>query len=523
MKEEKLIKKYETIEIMEIPKEVKEILNKLEEKGFEAYTVGGCVRDILLERDPKDWDIATNAKPEDIQSIFPDNVYENTFGTVAVKSGSDDPNLKIIEVTTYRLEAEYTDKRHPDKVTFTSKLEDDLARRDFTMNALAMDKHGEFVDPFGGADDIKNKVIKAVGDANKRFDEDALRMLRAMRFSNQLGFDIEEKTYGAIKENANLMNAISKERIREEFVKIISHTPPAWLTAKEKRGEEKSNEISEEEYNNGPVKVFEMLRETGLLKIFLPELEEGYEVGQNKHHIYPVWEHNLRALTYAVKENFDLDTRLAALFHDVGKPQTKRGEGESSTFHGHEVVGAKMTAKIMDRLKFPKRQTEKVTLLVRHHLFLSDPDKITDSAVRRVVRNVGENSVWDLMNVRLCDRIGSGVAKAEPYRLRQYLVMLEKALREPISLKQLKTNGDEIMKKLGVEPGKKIGLILNTLMNDVIDNSEHNNKDYLLEKAEELAKLSDKELERTAKEAIEKMEEIEMKKEEETKEKYWVD
>ncbi len=512
-----------TTENMETPKEVKEVLNKLEAAGFEAYTVGGCVRDILLDRIPKDWDVTTNATPEEIQKIFPDSIYENQFGTVAVKMETDDPVLKIIEVTTYRLEAEYTDKRHPDRVSFTLKLEDDLARRDFTMNAIAMDKHGEIVDPFGGAEDIKNKVIKAVGDPKQRFDEDALRMLRAMRFSNQLGFNIEEKTLEAIKEDSNLMNVISKERIRDEFMKIISHTSPSWLEAKEKRGEEKSNKITDEEYKEGPAKVFESMHKTGLLSTFLPELEEGYEVGQNKHHVYSVWEHNLRALTYATKENYDVDIRIAALLHDVGKPQTKKGDGEDSTFYGHDVVGAKMALRIMDRLKFPKKIIEKVGLMVRHHLFQSDPDKISDSAVRRVVRNVGEKNVWDLIDVRLCDRIGSGVPKAEPYRLRKYLTMVEKALREPISLKQLKTNGDEIMKKLDVKPGKRIGLILNTLMNDVLENPEYNTKEYLLEKSTELNKLSDGDLEKTAKEAIEKMEQIEYKKEEETKEKYWVD
>jgi putative nucleotidyltransferase with HDIG domain len=513
---------YEEFESMEIPKEVTEVLNKLEAGGFEAYTVGGCVRDILLDKVPKDWDVTTNATPEEIQKLFPESAYENEFGTVAVKTDSEDETLKIIEVTTYRLEAEYTDKRHPDKVSFTSKLEDDLARRDFTMNAIAMDKYGEIVDPFGGAKDLENKVIKAVGDPKKRFDEDALRMLRAARFANQLGFEIEKKTLEAVKENSALMNAISKERVRDEFVKVLGHTPPAWLKTKEKKGEEKSNKVTDEEYKEGPARIFELMREVGLLSTFLPELEEGYDVGQNKHHIYSIWEHNLRALTYAVKENYDLSIRLAALLHDVGKPQTKRGEGEDSTFYGHDVVGAKMTLKIMDRLKFPKKITEKVALMVRHHLFQSDPDKISDSAVRRVVRNVGEENVWDLINVRLCDRIGSGVPKAEPFRLRKYLTMLERALREPISLKQLKINGDEIMKKLDIKPGKRVGLILNTLMNDVLDNPEHNTNKYLLERSTELNELSDKDLEKTAKEAIEKMEQIEYKKEEETKEKYWV-
>ena len=264
------------------------------------------------------------------------------------------------------------------------------------------------------------------------------------------------------------------------------------------------------------------MRETGLLKHILPEFEDGFGVGQNKHHIYTVWEHNLRAFTYAVKENFNLHVRLGALFHDIAKPHTKKGDGPDSTFYGHDVVGAKMTGQIMSRLKFPKKDTEKVMLLVRYHLFQSDPEKITDSAVRRVLRNVGPENIWDLIDVRLCDRIGSGVPKAEPYRLRKFLVMLEKALREPISLKELKINGNEIMELLGIEPGPRIGFILNALMNEILENPKKNEKDYLKSHAKELNKMSDNELKKLFEEAKKKMEQIEYKKEEETKKKYWV-
>lgn len=507
---------------MEIPKDIQNTIKKLKDAGFEGYIVGGCTRDLLLDIRPKDWDVTTNAKPEDIQKIFPDSFYENKFGTVTVKTGSEDETLKEVEITTYRIEEEYTDKRHPDKVSFTSSLEEDLARRDFTINAIVMDENGEIKDPFDGQKDLGRRLVRAVREPSERFNEDALRMLRAIRLANQLGFDIEEKTLKGIAEHSELMKAVSKERIRDEFNKIISHTPPSWLKDKEKRGDEKSNEVTDEEYKNG-AKAFELMRETGLLKIVLPELEEGYGVSQNKHHVYTVWEHNLRAFVYSVKENFNFETRLSALFHDIGKPQTKRGEGLDSTFYGHDVVGAKITARVMDRLKFPKKQTEKAVLLVRYHLFQSDPDLITDYAVRKIVRNVGEDNVWDLINLRLCDRIGSGVPKAEPYRLRKYLVMLEKALREPVSLRQLKTDGDEIMKHLDVKPGKRVGFILNTLMNEVLDDPKNNNKEYLFEKAGELNKLTDEELENSAKEAIFKMEGIEIAKEGETKEKYSVE
>lgn len=500
---------------MNLPKEITGTLEKLKKADFESYIVGGCVRDLLLGKKPKDWDITTNAKPEEIQKIFPDSFYENKFGTVGVKTDSEDGSLKVIEITTYRIESKYTDKRHPDKIEFAKAIDEDLKRRDFTINALAMDKNGKVVDLFGGKEDLQKRLIRAVGEAQERFDEDALRLMRAIRFAVELSFEIEEKTLEAMKEKAGLIQMIAKERIRDEFLKIIQQTP--WQ--KKKR---RSNEVIEEELKTGPARAFELMRETGLLKYILPEFEDGYGVGQNKHHIYTVWEHNLRAFTYAVKENFNLPVRLGALFHDIAKPHTKKGDGPDSTFYGHDVVGARMTLQIMSRLKFPKNDTEKVSLLVRYHLFQSDPEKITDSAVRRVLRNVGPENIWDLIDVRLCDRIGSGVPKAEPYRLRKFLVMLEKALREPVSLKELKINGSEIMELLKIQPGPRIGYILNALMNEILEDPEKNEKDYLESRAKELNDFSDSELKNLSGEAKKKMEKIEYKKEEQTKKKYWV-
>lgn len=506
---------------MERPEEIKSTLKKLESAGFEAYIVGGCVRDLLMDKKPKDWDVTTNATPEEIQKVFPESFYENKFGTVGVKTESSDETLKVIEITTYRIESKYTDKRHPDEIKFASKLDDDLKRRDFTINALAMNDKGEIVDLFDGQKDIKNKLIRAVGDAKQRFSEDALRMMRAIRLAIELDFEIDKAAKGAIKENSGWIAAISKERIRDELIKIINHTPLIWLQAQQKR-KRKSNEITKEEFEHGPARTFELMREVGLLRHILPELEEGYGVTQNKHHVYTVWEHNLRSFVYAIKENFNFWVRLAALFHDIAKPRTKRGEGPDSTFYGHDVVSSRMTIQIMNRLKFPRNDIEKVSLFVRYHLFQSDPEKITDSAVRRVVRNVGKDNIWDLINVRLCDRIGSGVPKAEPYRLRKFLVLLEKALREPVSLKQLKINGEKIMEVLKIVPGPKVGYILNALMSEILDDPQKNKEEYLERRSLELAKLSDKELEKLASQAKEKMAKIEYKKEEETKQKYWV-
>ncbi|MFH1188210.1 MAG: HD domain-containing protein, partial [bacterium] len=432
---------------MTLPKEVKEIIKALENAGFEAYAVGGCVRDFILSNveglsiEPYDWDITTNAKPEEIQKIFKKSVYENDFGTVAVNTESENENLKIIEITTYRIEEKYTDKRHPDTVKFTNKIEDDLSRRDFTINAIAFDGK-KFIDPFDGQKDIKNKIIRAVGEPQKRFNEDALRLMRAIRFAIQLNFAIEEKTAKAIKENSNDIVAISKERIRDELIKIIM-TP----------------------YSSSG---FELLRQFGLLKHIMPELEEGWGVSQNKHHIYTVWEHNLLSLDWAARHNYKLENRIASLMHDIGKPRTKNGSGSDATFYNHEVISAKMTIKILERLKFPKKIIEKVVLLVRYHLFYYNVEEVTESSVRRLVKNVGPENIDDLLEVRIADRKGSGVPKAEPYKLRHLRAIIEKVSRDPISVKMLKINGDDLMKILKIKPGPKIGYILNILLDEVL-------------------------------------------------------
>src|SRR3989344_2997844 len=315
-----------------IPKEVLEIVGELRASCFEAYLVGGCVRDFLLGAKPKDWDATTNATPEEIQKIFPDSFYENEYGTGGVKTDSDDESLKVVEITPYRLEEKYSDKRHPDQVRFTKNLEDDLKRRDFTINAMALGKSGfpgkpdfQIVDLFGGEADLKKKIIRAVGEPEERFREDALRLMRAVRFASELGFEIEPETEAAVKKLSGELKFISKERIRDEFVKILESEDAA-----------------------GGV---EKLRELGLLSQFLPELLEGVGVGQNLHHVFTVWEHNLKALEYSVKKGYSLEVRLASLLHDVAKPRAKRGEGKYSTFYGHDVLGAKMSAKVLERLR----------------------------------------------------------------------------------------------------------------------------------------------------------------------------
>ena len=480
---------------MILPKEVKEIIVALSKAGFEAYAVGGCVRDFILGREPYDWDITTDAKPDQIQKIFPNSVYENDFGTVAINTESADPKLKIIEITTYRIEEKYTDKRHPDSVKFTKKLEDDLARRDFTVNAIAYDGK-KFIDPYGGQKDIAAKIIRTVGNPDERFNEDALRLMRAVRFAVQLGFFIEPKTAEAIKKNSGDLVAISKERIRDELSKII-------MSENAKSG-------------------LEMLHEFGLLKHIMPEIEEGIGVSQNKHHIYTVWEHNLRALDWAAKNNYKTEVRVASLFHDVGKPRAKQGEGPDSTFYNHEVIGAKMTAKILERLKFPKKFIEKVVLLVRYHLFYYNVEEVTENSVRRLVRNVGPENMDDLLEVRIADRKGSGVPKAEPYKLRHLRAIIEKVSHDPISVKMLKINGDILMKELKIGPGPKIGYLLNVLLDEVLDEPKKNIKESLMARAAELNKRQTAELEKMYKIAQTKTREVAEEEFRSIKKKYYV-
>jgi len=486
---------------MEIPKEVLKVVEKLKENGFEAYIVGGCVRDFLRNVEPEDWDVTTNAKPNEIMKIFPKNFYENRFFTVTVLTESENPKLREIEITTFRKESKYTDKRHPDFVGFANTLEEDLARRDFTINAMALKiENGkiEIIDLFNGQEDLKNRIIRAVGNPKERFSEDALRMMRAVRFLVTLGegWRIEEKTKEAIKENAFWISAISKERIRDELLKII-------MSERAAQG-------------------IETLRELGLLKYIIPELEEGYKVSQNKHHIYDCYEHCLRSLDYAAKKNFNMYVRLAALFHDIGKPRTKKGEGPDATFYGHEIVGAKMTAQILNRLKFPKKDIEKIVKLVRYHLFYYNPGEVGESSVRRLLRKVGKENIEELIQVRMADRIGSGVPKAEPYKLRHLRYMIEKVSRDPISVKMLKVNGNDVMEILKIKPGPKVGQILHILLEEVIEDPKKNEENFLKKEIERLGNLSDKELVEMAKKAREKIEQIEQKKDEMTKKKYWV-
>jgi poly(A) polymerase/tRNA nucleotidyltransferase (CCA-adding enzyme) len=445
-----------------IPAEVESVTKKLEDAGFESYLVGGCVRDLIVGLEPKDWDVTTNATPEQIQAVFPDSFYENDYGTVGVKTGSEDERTAIVEVTPYRVESGYSDKRRPDSVKFGTSLLEDLARRDFTVNAIALDSKGQIIDPYDGQKDIKDKVIRAVGNASERFNEDALRMLRAVRLIAELDFGIDGETAAAISENSKHLSHVSRERVRDELIRILK--------------------------SKQPMNALVLAQKLGILEFIAPDLVRGIGVEQNQAHSYDVFEHLMRSMQHAADKDWDFDIRLAALFHDVSKPETRRWSEEKKdwTFHGHEVVGSRVTKKALEDLHFSRETIDKVVKLVRWHMFFSDPDQITLSAVRRMIQNVGEDNIEDLLNLRICDRIGTGRPKEQPFRFRKYKAMVDQALRDPISVSMLKTDGARIMEKFHVNPGPKIGWTLNALLEEILDDSAKNTEEYLDKKTEEL-------------------------------------
>lgn len=499
-----------------LPQPVVDIIRTLEANNFEAFVVGGSLRDLLLGREPKDWDITTNATPPEIQNIFPESVYENDFGTVGVKvprflastpetqetpsqnhSGSA-AGRDIIEVTTYRTESDYTDQRHPDTVTFVKTIEEDLARRDFTVNAIAArilkqetsnKKQGksdqksdlpvssipyqvscdiEIIDPFDGQKDLEKKIIRAVGSPTERFEEDALRILRAIRLvtelssgtwkTERLDWTIEAATWSALQKRTSRIGALSIERIRDEFSRIV-------LSAHPRQG-------------------IELLHEAGALTFFLPELERGIGVTQNLHHIYTVWEHNLRALETCPSDK--LSVRLAALCHDIAKPETKRGEGYRATFYNHDHAGARVTKRALERLHYPKKIIDHASMLVDNHLFYYNVGEVTEASVRRLLARVGRENMDDLMAVRIGDRLGSGVPKAKPYKLRHLEYMIDKVSHDAVSVKMLKINGGDLMQELRLPPGPKIGAILDCLLAEVIEETKKNDRPLLLDRAREL-------------------------------------
>ncbi len=456
-----------------IPPEVKDVCVALKSAGFEAYLVGGCVRDLLVSREPKDWDITTNAHPEDIQKLFPETFYENDYGTVGVVTGSEDSRLKIVEVTPYRLESAYSNARHPDSVTFGASLSDDLKRRDFTINAMAYDPVAkQVIDEHGGREDLDRKVLRAVGDPNTRFSEDALRMMRAIRLSAELDFALDTGTAAGIAANSELLLKVSRERIRDELVRIL---------------------MSER-----PMQAIFMAQKLGIMKYAIPEIEEAIGIGQNQAHSYDVFEHLLRSMQHAADKNWPLEVRLAALLHDIGKPASRRWSDEKKdwTFHGHEVVGARMASKILKDLRFSRETIDTVVSLVRWHMFFSDPDTVTLSAVRRIIANVGKEHINELLDLRICDRIGTGRPKEQPFRLRKYMSMVDEAMRDPLTVGMLKIDGQKVIEISQEKAGRRTGWVLHALLEEVLDDPSKNTEEYLGSRVKELATLTDEDLEK---------------------------
>jgi len=477
-----------------IPDYLRQIIKTMETAGFEAWIVGGSVRDLLMKRAVSDWDLTTNARPEQIQELFADSVYENTFGTVIVKVKKDEVTEHTVEVTTYRSEQGYSDRRHPDEVRFEDELDKDLARRDFTVNALALrplnpplksHDHNkvieiegeafELVDYFGGEQDIKMHVLRAVGEPADRFKEDALRMMRAVRFLAQLDFKLESKTERAIAKMPGAIKFVASERVHDELVKILSSA--------------------------SPYAGFMKMKDLGLLQYIIPELLVADGVKQNHHHIYDVFTHSMLAMKHCPNHTYQV--RLAALLHDIGKPKTKKIVDGAATFYNHEYVGAKMTERILTRLKFSADDVTQIVNLVKNHMFYYMVGEVTAASVRRLIAKTGRENLQDLIDLRVADRLGSGTPKAMPYKLRHLQYMFDKVALDPVSVKMLKINGTDLMEILKIAPGPKIGAILDCLLAEVLEDPALNTAEHLQKRAEFFDKMELVELRAKAKEVIE--------------------
>jgi tRNA nucleotidyltransferase (CCA-adding enzyme) len=451
---------------LQIPGEVLEIIEKFENANYEIYIVGGAVRDVLMGKNTYDWDFTTNATPPEMLNLFADAYYTNDFGMVGIPSKNEDE--RPFEITTFRTESGYSDARRPDKVAWGKSLEEDLQRRDFTINSMALkndhsDKESYFlIDHYNGQKDLKDKLVRAVGDPNARFSEDALRMMRAVRIATELGFQIEEKTFEAIKANVLLIHKISKERVRDELIKIV---------------------ISPYPYEG-----MMMFRNSGLMQEILPELEKGFGVEQaspGRHHIYDVGTHSLMSLKYVAERNTDSITRLATLIHDIGKPPTfKKIESGTITFYNHEVISARIAKNIAERLRLSSKQAEKLWRLVRWHQFTVNENQ-TDSAIRRFITKVGLENVSDMLDLRIGDRLGGG-ARETSWRLEEFKKRLIEVQKQPFTVKDLKIGGADVMKTLGIEPGPKVGEILKRLYTLVIEKKIDNERDTLFEEIKKI-------------------------------------
>ena len=433
---------------IEIPEKAERILETLQGAGYEAYVVGGCVRDSILGRPPEDWDITTSARPEQVKQLFRRTIDTGIqHGTVTVMLDKEG-----FEVTTYRVDGKYEDSRHPKEVTFTPNLEEDLKRRDFTINAMAYNEKTGLKDCFGGYEDLQKGIIRCVGDPKERFGEDALRMLRAVRFSAQLGFSIEESTRQAVRLLAGNLRQISAERIQTELVKLVTSPLPHW---------------------------FRLTYETGITSVIMPEFDRIMVQRQhNPHHAYTTGEHTLVAMRSIPSDKV---LRLVMLFHDMGKPDVfTTDENGKDHFHGHARISAEMTGKILRRLKFDNATMDQVKRMVLYHDARPQPD---ERQIRRLVHKAGEDIFPGLFQV-----MGADILAQSDYRRLEKLLNLEQVQktyeeimerRDCISLKQLAVTGKDLI-DAGMRPGKEIGELLKRMLEDVLEEPSHNEKEYLM-------------------------------------------
>ncbi len=454
-----------------IPSTVNNIYNSFQQAGYHVYLVGGCVRNLLLKKPVKDWDLTTNATPEEILKLFPNGFYDNTFGTVGIPAVIENQD-KVVEITTFRTEQGYTDRRRPDIVEWGKTIQEDLARRDFTINAIALrfaestqnnEPDLEIIDPYYGQKDLSQGIIRAVGDPNKRFKEDALRLLRAIRLATTYSFTIENQTWKEMVNDVYLIKNISTERIRVELLRIL-----------------------ESEF---PYEGIMLLKNSGLLHHILPELMDGVEVSQirpGRHHTTDVFTHNILSLKFC--PSHDPIVRFATLLHDIGKPKVKSTDQEGLViFHNHEIVGAKIARDICDRLKFSKKDRNKIVTLIRWHMFTVD-ENITDAAVRRFIRRIGVENVQDMIDLRIGDRLGGGTQTSESWRLKLFKKRIEEQLKPaPFSINDMVIDGHDIMKELHIKPGPKIGDLLQKLFEEVDEDLSKNNREYLITRLKQLA------------------------------------
>jgi tRNA nucleotidyltransferase (CCA-adding enzyme) len=468
-----------------IPEYVQKVARILVKEGYDCYLVGGALRDLVLGNNPHDYDLATNALPDEMLNMFPKSISTGAkFGTVIALIQDKYKETHEVEVTTFRSESEYVDGRWPSTVNFVEEIDKDLGRRDFTFNAMAMDlskleldgqeeeKEGDIYDPFDGIGDIKKKLVRAVGTPLERFKEDGLRAFKACRIASQLGFEIEKDTFEAIKESTPVASKVSMERIRDEFMKMLLDSPK-------------------------PSVGIELMRQTGLLNIFMPELLEGVDVEQKLFHAHDVYWHTLKTCDVAHDS-----VKLAALLHDIAKPRTDMGNGH---FYGHDKMGADLAEKIMKRMKFPQSEIERVKILIQNHMFYyphvkedmteEEKEKVeihewSDSAVRRFIQRVGEENIDDLFKLRMADAQSNPSTAFKPDEITILQKRISEVREQDMALKvtDLDVTGEDLM-KIGIEKGPKLGIILNELLDMVVEDPILNTREKLIEKAKELANI----------------------------------